>query len=363
VNFPERDAQLRTEGRVFRADRSLYVARAPGRLDLMGGNVDYTGGMVFETTLREATWAAVQLRDDDWIVLINPQMSDRGWEDNVTFPIAALASEEAVRELVNRDPRTRWTAYVLGSFYWLKRQNVISGATVFIASDLPMNKGVSSSAAVAVAVMKAASAAYGQPLERIELAESCQWTENVIAQSPCGVMDQATIVLSDENFLLPLLCQPCCPYPLVHLPEMLECRAIDSGVSHSVSGMECEIARAAAFMGYRLICDWENLAVVRDDTGRIPRWKDARWNGYLSNVSPSMFRSRFENRLPEMLSGADYCEAGRAHADVFTPVRDEAVYPVRAATRYAVEENQRIRLFIDLARSATRRARSNSWAS
>lgn len=349
MNFPERVAQLRTEGRVFRADRSIFVARAPGRLDLMGGNVDYTGGMVFESTLCEATWAAVQLRDDDSIVLINPQMRERGWEDNVTFRVAALTDEEAVRRLVNSDPRIPWTAYVLGTFYWLKRQQAISGATVYIASDLPMNKGVSSSAAVEVAVMKAASMAYGRPLKGIELAESCQWTENVIAQSPCGVMDQATIVLGDEDFLLPLLCQPCCPYSPVRLPELIECRAIDSGVSHSVSGMECEIARAAAFMGYKAICDWENLSVVRDDTGRIPRWKDARWNGYLSNVPPSLFRSRFENRLPETLSGADYLAAGRTHADVFTPVRPEAVYPVRAAARYAVEENQRIRLFIELA--------------
>lgn len=352
MNFPERVAQLRTEGRVFGEDGSIFVARAPGRLDLMGGNVDYTGGMVFETTLCEATWAAVQLRDDDSIVLINPQMRERGWEDNVTFPIAALTSEEAVRKLVNSDPQIRWTAYVLGIFYLLSRQQAVSGATVYIASDLPMNKGVSSSAAVEVAVMKAAAAAYGQPVQGIELAESCQWAENAIAQSPCGVMDQAAIVLGDESFLLPLLCQPCCPYSPVRLPEQLECRAIDSGVSHSVSGMECEIARAAAFMGYKMICDWENLSVVRDDSGRIPRWKDARWNGYLSNVPPSIFRSRFENRLPETLSGADYFAAGRTHVDMFTPVRPEAVYPVRAAARYAVEENQRIRLFIELARDA-----------
>jgi galactokinase len=352
VNFPERAAQLRAEGRIFRADRSIFVARAPGRLDLMGGNVDYTGGMVFETTLREATWAAVQLRDDASIVLVNPQMRERGWEENVTFPISALTGEEAVRRLVNSDRRIRWTAYVLGTFYWLSRQHAISGATVYIASNLPMNKGVSSSAAVEVAVMKAASAAYGRPLQGIELAESCQWAENAIAQSPCGVMDQATIALGDEGFLLPLLCQPCCPYSPVRLPELLECRAIDSGVSHSVSGMECEIARAAAFMGYKMICDWENLSVVRDDTGRIPRWKDAGWNGYLSNVPPSIFRSRFENRLPESLSGADYFAAGGTHVDVFTPVRPEALYPVRAAARYAVEENQRIRLFIELARNA-----------
>ena len=40
---------------LFSRDSSIFVARAPGRLDLMGGNDDYTGGMVFEATIREAT--------------------------------------------------------------------------------------------------------------------------------------------------------------------------------------------------------------------------------------------------------------------------------------------------------------------
>jgi L-arabinokinase len=176
--------------------------------------------------------------------------------------------------------------------------------------------------------------------------------ENTIAQSPCGIMDQATVVLGEEGYVLPLLCQPCRPAPLVRLPAALECRAIDSGVKHEVSGLRCETARAAAFLGYKMICDWEGLAVERDDSGAIPRWKDARWNGYLSNLAPSLVRARYEARLPEELSGADYLRDGQIHVDPFTPVRAEVRYPVRAAVRYAVEENQRIRTFIELARGA-----------
>ena len=54
--------------RFLRSPRPVFIARAPGRLDLMGGNDDYTGGMVFEATIREATWAAVQVRRDRRIV-------------------------------------------------------------------------------------------------------------------------------------------------------------------------------------------------------------------------------------------------------------------------------------------------------
>jgi L-arabinokinase len=138
----------------------------------------------------------------------------------------------------------------------------------------------------------------------------------------------------------------------VRLPEELECRAIDSGVRHAVTGAEYEAARAAAFMGYKLICDWERLPVRLDTSGRIARWSDPRWNGYLSSLQPSLFRSRYEARLPEAISGAEYLRLAEVHADPFTALHEKTVYPVRAAARYAVEENHRIELFVALALGA-----------
>src|SRR5260370_13645212 len=108
-----------------------------------------------------------------------------------------------------------------------------------------MNKGCRSSGAVEVAVMKRAARAYGIDLHGIELAEACQWVENVIAESACGIMDQAAVVLGNEGYVLPLLCQPCQPRPLVRLPDGLRCWALDSGVSRAVTRIEYEAARAA----------------------------------------------------------------------------------------------------------------------
>jgi galactokinase len=347
-------AGMRQSGSFFARDRAIYVGRAPGRLDLMGGNDDYTGGLVFEATIREATWAAVQLRPDDRIVFLNPRMRDHGWQDCAEFRLADLDGEEHTRQIVNREPGLRWTAYVLGVFFWLKQRypdRLTSGASVYLESEVPLNKGVSSSAAVEVAVMKPAARAYGIDLGGIELAEACQWAENVIARSACGIMDQIAVVLGDEGHILPLLCQPCLPRPLVRLPEGMACWAVDSGVSHAVTGVEYEAARAAGFMGYKLICDWEGIPVRHDETGQIPRWSDSRWNGYLANVPPSVFRSRFEQLLPEALTGEEYLRGGQVHVDPFTTVRPEIAYRVRACTRYAVEENFRVHLFAELARS------------
>ena len=362
--FEEKVSGLQTAGDFFSAKLPVYVSRAPGRLDLMGGNVDYTGGLVFQATIREATYAAAQRRDDRLIVLWNPQMREQEWQERVEVDMESLSGEDVVRQMVNRSPAVRWTAYVLGVFYLLRSrypEHASSGINLYLESEVPLNKGVSSSAAVEVAVMKAACAAYGIDLTGIELALACQWVENVIAESACGIMDQAASVLGEEGKVLPLLCQPCTPKPLVELPEGLACWAVDSGVKHAVTGIEYEAARAAAFVGLRMICEWEGLSLRLDESGRIPQFRDPRWNGYLSKMAPSVFRSKYEHRLPESLSGDEILTLGKPHPDPFTTVRAGVKYRVRACTRYAVEENQRIELFVELARGAKQGATSDTF--
>src|SRR2546426_11196937 len=96
-DFPSTLAALKANGSFFAPDRPILYSRAPGRLDLMGGNDDYTGGLVFEATIREATWAVVQRRGDRRIVILNPQMKARGWQDHIEFSLDDLTSDEAVR--------------------------------------------------------------------------------------------------------------------------------------------------------------------------------------------------------------------------------------------------------------------------
>ncbi len=344
---------------LFARDRAIVLARAPGRMDVMGGNVDYTGGLVFQATIREATRAAAQPRTDGRIVLENPQLEAQGWQPHVEYSIEEVADEAGLRAKVNASPGVRWTAYVAGVFHYLVKhwpKETAGGMTVYLESDVPLNKGVSSSAAVEVATMYAAVGALGLPLEGMALAEACQWVENVIAESACGIMDQAAVLVGDEGWLMPMICQPSTVGPLVKLPEALTCWGIDSGVSHAVSGIEYEAARAASFMGYKLICDRAGVAVRLDESGGIPRYTDPRWNGYLSDVPASLFRERYEAALPDRLSAAGYLEIAGAHVDPFTRLREGVSYRVRACTRYSVEENLRIRTFVELARGGTEAA-------
>ena len=84
-----------------------------------------------------------------------------------------------------------------------------------------------------------------------------------------------------------------------------------------MSGIEYEAARAAAFMGYKIVCALEGLE-VRPEAGteiqmqmQIPRYTDAKYGGYLANMSPSEFARRFEAALPVTITGTDCGREGR----------------------------------------------------
>lgn len=327
----------------FHPSTPIWVARAPGRLDLMGGNVDYTGGLVLQSLLRESIWVAVQPRPDDVIRIFNPGAAKFGWETRLSVVADDLDDVENLRLYCEQNEHSRWGTYVLGALHFLKKSYGSSkGANLFISFDLPPNKGVSSSAALEVAVLKAASAAQGVRLEGIALATAAQWVENVVVGAACGVMDQAAIVLGQENRLLPLLCQPCQPLAPIVLPAGVRVWGIDSMVSRSTTGDAYKAARAAAFIGYKLICQREGIDITCEDASAIPRFTDSRWNGYLSNLTPSEFRSRYERWLPESLTGHDFIVLAGEHVDPFTQISPATEYPVRAAVRYAVEENLRV---------------------
>jgi len=356
MQFTDTVKSLKTEGGFFETSQPVYISRSPGRLDLMGGNDDYTGGLVFESTIKEGTFAAAQKGSDNRIVLKNKTVSDAGWQGDVEIKLNALSDETSVKEFVNHSKDVRWTAYVLGNIYYLKKkypEKINSGLRIYMESEVPLNRGVSSSAAIEVSVMKASAAAYGITLEGTELALACQWVENVIADSACGIMDQIAVVAGKEGYILPLVCQPCLPEPLIQLPGELQIWGIDSGVSHQVSGIEYEAARAAAFMGYKMICDWENITVTHDNNSDIERYTDPVWNGYLANLSRSVFHEKYENQLPENTDKATYLAGHEFHADPYTPLKDGVDYHVRANTRYAVEENMRVCLFSELSRGAS----------
>jgi L-arabinokinase len=154
-----------------------------------------------------------------------------------------------------------------------------------VASDVPEGKGVSSSAALEVAVMTAIAAAFDIVLPPREIAILCQKVENLVVGAPCGVMDQMTAACGEADRLLALRCQPAELQGHVALPEDLTVFGIDSGIRHAVSGADYVSVRVGAFMGYRILAEAAGLAVRVGARGAPVTVDDPRWHGHLANLS------------------------------------------------------------------------------
>jgi galactokinase len=328
---------------LFAAGRDIAVARAPGRLDVMGGIADYSGSLVLEWPLADATVVAAQKNIAAQKNVVGRVLSDPPDQPTITIvsghrvarvPLSALLSleYEAAREWFAQEPAQHWSAYVAGAFIVLARELKIefsSGARLLVMSTVPEGKGISSSAALEVAAMTAICAAYGVSVEPRQLALLCQKVENLIAGAPCGVMDQMTAALGESGHLLALLCQPAEVCGRLALPPGLGLWGIDSGIRHAVAGAEYGTVRTAASMGHRIL---EQLTGRRFD--------------YLANVSPTEF-STLAALLPERVTGRQFLEHYELVSHETARVDPERVYPVRVATAHPIYEHARVRAFAE----------------
>lgn len=336
----------------FSGDKPIIVTRAPGRLDVMGGVADYSGSLVLQLPIRNATHVALQRSDNSrvGVLSLGSASEKRFVEIDLTDFLNSTNEPITYSEARKRfsDPREHWASYAIGCFLVLMREKSCefsSGASILIQSNVPEGKGVSSSAALEVAVMQAINVAYGIGLNAQEIARLSQKVENLIAGAPCGIMDQMTSACGQENQLLELLCQPDILKGSLRLPSELELWGIDSGVRHSVGGSDYGTVRTAAFIGYRMIADSVGLEVSSTNTPGRVYIEDPRWHGYLANLAPSEFENDFASRLPERMTGEEFLKSHEGITDPVTHVNPTNVYPVRSATGHPVYENARVKSF------------------
>ncbi|HEV8131627.1 MAG TPA: galactokinase family protein [Acidobacteriota bacterium] len=346
---------VREARRLFDPEAELVVTRAPGRLDVMGGIADYSGSLVLQLPLQQATLVALQ-RDPSRRLTIISLLEDSS--QKLAFEMSLAEWETAdgpidydiARSRFLSDPARHWAAYVAGVFLVLMRERDIrflQGARILIASQVPQGKGVSSSASLEVAVMQAVAAAFEVRMEAREMALLCQRAENLVAGAPCGVMDQMTSVCGQANCLLALLCQPAELCGMIVIPDQIAFWGLDSGVRHAVSGADYGSVRVGTFMGYRILADLAGFK-VRETSTETVQIDDPRWSGYLANVMPSEFEQTYAAHLPERISGADFLSSYRGTTDPVTRVAPDRSYAVRVPTAHAIYEHNRVRLFIEL---------------
>src|SRR6266550_2709432 len=130
---------------LFDNEAELFVTRAPGRLDVMGGIADYSGSLVLEMPVHEATLVALQ-RDREPLLKIISLSNDL--TEELVFEMALSdfkcdgkpVDYEVAGAYFRRDPAQHWAAYVCGVFLVLMRERHINfdeGARILIASHVP----------------------------------------------------------------------------------------------------------------------------------------------------------------------------------------------------------------------------------
>jgi len=338
---------------LFVKDEPLIVARAPGRLDLLGGIADYSGSHVLQMPTGEACVVCLQTCVERTLTIVSVGESRSMHNSIFQLPMSAFEQQDqpitlaAAHRLLNTNDAVSWAAYIAGVVIVLmtvKRVRFECGLRIYIDSRVPEGKGVSSSAAVEVATMQALAEALQLRLDQHELALLCQQVENEVVGAPCGVMDQMTSSCGQLGKLLSLRCQPAQLLPALALPDTLAVWGIDSGVRHAVSGASYTSVRVAAFMGYRMILD---LAGVVDKYVSVQDISDNRWHGYLANVPLDEFESAYLNNLPEVCTGAQFLQTFDGITDTVTEIDPDACYRVRDAAAFPVSENARVRQFAE----------------
>jgi galactokinase len=325
---------------------SVFVARAPGRLDVMGGIADYSGALVLQWPIREATRVALLPWPEPRLSITS--LGRGGGERHCDVPMDLVADPrrpyEDVRAWFGADPTRHWAAYVAGIFHVLSREHGMqfrNGAAILIESDVPEGKGVSSSAAIEAATMEAVVEAWGVSIEPKMRAVRCQQVENLIVGAPCGVMDQMASICGEAGSLMALLCQPAEFEGSVRLPDGLGVWGIDSGIRHAVTGADYGAVRIGAFMGYRILAELAGLHVTAGERKGHVHINDPRWRGYLANVGRETFR-RVEGDIPEALDGQAFLEMYEGTTDLVTNVDPARRYAIRTPTAHPIYEHERV---------------------
>ncbi len=167
------------------------VARAPGRVNLIGEHTDYNGGLCLPLALAHATFAAVSPRGDEVVRVSSRQ------EPGVV---------EAALDEVGPGAVPGWAAYVVGVPWALREDGLdVPGLDVAIDSTVPIGSGLSSSAALECAVAVTVASLLGVPLDdtgRRRLAAACVRAEREFAGAPTGGMDQTIALLASPGSAL-----------------------------------------------------------------------------------------------------------------------------------------------------------------
>ena len=204
-------------------------AAAPGRVNLIGEHTDYNGGFVLPTAIPQQTHVELTHRADQRVEAQSANDPLRGGY--------VLGQEHA---------RGDWLDYVQGVTWALRQAGFGSpeGFDLSISSTVPLGAGLSSSASLEVACLRAIRQAFElDGLDDVRLAQLGQTAENDFVGAHCGIMDQMAASLADGSTAL-FLDSRSLEFRRIPLPSDADLVVIHSGVVHEIAAGDYNTRRA-----------------------------------------------------------------------------------------------------------------------
>ncbi|MES2317636.1 MAG: galactokinase [Pseudomonadota bacterium] len=199
---------------------------APGRVNLLGEHTDYNDGFMLPVATPQRTEVALGASRDGHFSLYSATL-----DMSARFERAAGAPPG-------------FASYVEGCVRMVEAEGItVPPLRVYVRSDLPVGAGLSSSAALEVAMLRALRSLLGLPFDDVALARMAQRAEIAYAKVHCGIMDQMAASLADDGHML-FIDARSLAHRLLPLPPESELVVIDSGVPRTLAGSRYNERRA-----------------------------------------------------------------------------------------------------------------------
>jgi len=193
------------------------IIRAPGRVNLIGEHTDYNDGFVLPMAIDRAVWIALRPREDR-CVFVRSLEKDKPTDFNLD-------------EIQHLDEG--WSEYVKGMASMLQQAGYdLKGWEGVLSSDVPVGSGLSSSAALEMAVGCAFAAVSDFPFDGVKMARLGQKTENEWVGANTGIMDQMISANGRTGYALLIDCRDL-SMESIPLPEKTTVIIMDTMTRHS----------------------------------------------------------------------------------------------------------------------------------
>jgi galactokinase len=220
------------------SQKAEWVVRAPGRVNLIGEHTDYNGGFVLPAAINYYTYIAAAKGDDSILNVIAEDFN----QQNISIDLS---------QTFIFDDKNSWPNYVYGVIQQLQKAGFhLKGGNLLITGNVPAGAGLSSSAALEMALIRALLRLSGEKIDPIKAALLGQAAENQFVGCNCGIMDQLISACGQESAALLIDCESLST-TAISIPKTWAILIVHSGVKRGLVDSEynqrrqqCETAAA-----------------------------------------------------------------------------------------------------------------------